>query len=490
MTGFPNTPDCTELNTPVRIELEVQNLPVEGVIPPEISGAFFRAVPDPAHPPMFEDDTGLSADGMVARFLIEDGKVDYAVKYVKTARYLAEQKARKALFGRYRNPFTDDPSVKGVDRTVSNTTPVWHAGRLFMTKEDGRAYEINPLTLETIGSWDFHGALKSQTMTAHVRIDPDTGEMFFFGYEAGGLATKDLAYCIADRSGKLVSEQWYELPYPGMMHDFAVTERYAIFPLFPTTADMARIKAGGPHWAHDQNLECWIGIMPRHGDVSSMRGFKGPKGVSAFHILNAFDLGDNRVCMDLHASETNMFPFMREAAGIKRNNWEIAGSTQRWTFDLSKDSDTFEISDLGPPGDLPRIPDAVQGRPYKHGWYLTMNPEGGPPLTGGPVGTAFNALLRIEPDTGRIEMMGLPFASGINEPAHVPAADPAHDGWLLSVVDRKVGDNDYKSELWVIDGGDIAAGPVAKVPMPCRMRPQVHGWWVPSAALKKARALD
>ncbi len=489
MPGFPNTPDYTELNTPVGQELDLRSLPVEGTIPPEISGAFFRAVPDPAHEPMFEDDTGLSADGMIARFLINNGNVDYAIKYVETARYLAEKKAGKALFGRYRNPFTDDPSVEGVDRTVSNTTPVWHAGRLFMTKEDGRAYEINPHTLETISSWDFHGALKSQTMTAHVRIDPQTGEMFFFGYEAGGLCTDDLAYCIADKNGELVSEQWFKLPYCGMMHDFAVTEKYALFPLFPTTADLARMKAGGPHWAHDQDLECWIGIMPRYGDVTSLRGFKGPKGVSAFHILNAFDDGGDRVCLDLHIAETNMFPFMREAGGVRKQNWEIPGSTQRWTFDLSKGGDAFETIDIGPPGDMPRIPDALHGRSYDHGWYLSMNPEGGPPLIGGPVGTAFNALLRIEPETGRLDMMSLPFESAINEPVHIPADDPDHEGWLLAVIDRKTGENEYKSELWVIDGGDISAGPVAKVIMPCRMRPQVHGWWTPMTAYKDAAAV-
>jgi carotenoid cleavage dioxygenase len=58
-------------------------------------------------------------------------------RYVRTARFEAERKARRALFGKYRNLYTDQPEVKGVDRTVSNTTPVWHAGRLFMT-EGGR----------------------------------------------------------------------------------------------------------------------------------------------------------------------------------------------------------------------------------------------------------------------------------------------------------------------------------------------------------------
>ena len=126
-----------------------------------------------------------------------------------------------------------------------------------------------------------------------------------------------------------------------------------------------------------------------------------------------------------------MFPFMREAGGVRKQNWEIPGSTQRWTFDLSQDGESFDIKDIGPPGDMPRIPDALHGRPYDHGWYLSMNPEGGPPLIGGPVGTAFNALLRIEPEIGRLDMMSLPFESAINEPVHIPA-----DGCLPSSTER------------------------------------------------------
>jgi carotenoid cleavage dioxygenase-like enzyme len=103
-----------------------------------VSGAFFRAVSDPAHPPMLGDDIMLSGDGMVSRFLFENGHVDYAIRYVHTERFAAERRARRALFGRYRNPFTDDPAVAGVDRTVANRTPIWHAGRLLMAKEDGR----------------------------------------------------------------------------------------------------------------------------------------------------------------------------------------------------------------------------------------------------------------------------------------------------------------------------------------------------------------
>jgi carotenoid cleavage dioxygenase len=485
MSSYPDTVHFTGLNRPVQREVSLRDLTVEGAIPPEVEGAFFAAVPDPAHPPLFADEIALAGDGMVRRFLFAGGKVAYDIKYVRTVRYEAERKAGRSLFGNYRNPFTDLPEARGLDRTVANTTPIWHAGRLLMTKEDGHPYQVDPHTLETIGSFDFGGMLRSETMTAHARIDPVTGEMFFFGYEAGGLCTTDVAYGIADAQGKLVSEQWFKAPYCASIHDFVITEKYALFPIYPTTADLARLKAGGAHWAHQQELESWVGIMPRYGSVDQMRWFKGPKGVSAFHMTNAFDDGD-MVHMDQCLTDTNAFPFMREAGGIHRDQRSLQGGLTRWSFDMSKPGDSFAISMVGPPGDLPRIRDVDQGRPYNVCWLPSVNPQGGPPLPGGPVGAAFTCLLRVETQTGKVDMMGLPPGMAINEPVHVPSARPGHEGWLLAVVDREA-HGDYDSELWVIDADNISAGAVARVFVPVPLRPQVHGWWVSAAQLANAR---
>lgn len=486
MARFPDTIHFTGLNTPVRLEWSAHDLDVIGEIPPEIDGAFFRAVPDPAHSPKFDDEIVLSGDGMISKFGIRNGKVDFAIRYVETARYKAEKAAGRALFGRYRNPYTDDPEANGIDGSVANTTPVWHAGRLFMTKEDGLAYEIDPATLATIGRWDYHGALKSKTFTAHPRVDAETGEMFFFGYEAGGLCTSDVAYCIADKDGNLVSEQWFTQPYCSTIHDFTITEKYAVFPIFPTTTDIERVKAGGPHWAHQQDLESWVGIMPRYGKVEKIRWFKGPKGVSAFHFVNAFDDGD-KVHLDICLSDTNAFAFMREAGGIERAQHELGGGLTRWTFDLAGTDEGFASRLIGPPGDMPRLRDKDQGRAYRAAWYLSINPQGGPPLPGGPVGAAFNTMLRIEPGNGRIDMLPLEFGMAISEPVHVPSAQPDHEGWLLAVIDRQVATDRFTSELWVVDARNIAAGPVARVAIPVPLRAQVHGAWVSGEQLAQAQ---
>ncbi|MEL1251416.1 carotenoid oxygenase family protein [Aurantiacibacter gilvus] len=484
MGAFPQTIHFIGTNTPRQQEYELEGLEVEGEIPAAIDGAFFRAVPDNAHAPMFDDDIALNHDGMIAKFDISGGKVSFGIKYVETERYLLEKAAGKALFGRYRNPFTDDPSVAGKDRTLANTTPVWHGGRLFMTKEDGRGYEVNPHTLETAGRWDYEGKLRSQTFTAHPRIDAETGEMFFFGYEAGGLCDPHVAYCIADADGNLVKEEWFEQPYPSTIHDFVITDHYAIFPIFPTLCDLDRLKAGGAHWAHHQDLPSYVGIMPRYGDVSEMRWVKGPIGVSCFHEVNAFEEGDT-VHIDLCLTNTNAFAFMREAGGIDIPQQEIQGALTRWSVDMSADELALAERPLGPPGDLCRVEDAVQGRPYDRAWYLSMNPEAkGPPMLGGPVGANFNCLLRINPQTGQLAMMETPPGAAISEPAHVVSPEQGHGGWLLSVIDIPNGPPgagdpaDYSSEVWVIEADAIEKGPIAKIKTGKALRSQVHGTWV------------
>jgi len=488
MRGFPDTLDYTGLNSPIGEEYELESLPVEGRIPPEIEGTFFRAVPDPAFPPFMEDGGAvLSGDGMISAVRISAAGASFAIRYVQTERHKAEAAAGRAMFGKYRNPFTDRPEVKGVDRTVANTTPVWHAGRLLMTKEDGRPYRVDPRTLATIGRYDFGGKLRSETVTAHVRIDPQTREMFLFGYEADGLASTKVAYFLTDERGNLTREQWFDAPYCAMMHDFAITEHYALFPIYPTTCDAARVKAGGDHWVHEMNRDSWVGVMPRYGGVSEMRWFRGPKGASCYHMMNAFEDAQGRIQFDQCLSSVNAFLFIQRASGLEVAPGDTGGRLARWTIDLEDGSDSVTESVIGPPGDFPVIPAAFQGRPYTHGWMLTMNPEmQGPPVAGGPVGAMFNLLLRLDFTGKPPQALGLPAGHCFNEPVHVPATKPGHDGWLLAMVDQQSGPSDFKHALWIIDAGNVAAGPVARIAVAHRLRPQVHGWWVSAAELAEA----
>ncbi|HEY1725451.1 MAG TPA: carotenoid oxygenase family protein [Steroidobacteraceae bacterium] len=488
MNGFPETPDYLGLNAPIGQEYDLDGLKVEGQIPSEVDGVFFRAVPDPAFAPFVEDGGAvLSGDGMVSALRIAAGRASFSIRYVQTARHRAEVAAGRALFGKYRNPFTDRAGAAGLDRTVSNTTPVWHAGRLLMTKEDGRPYRVDPNTLRTIGRYDFGGKLKSDTVTAHVRIDPDTGELFFFGYEADGLASTKVAYGIADRDGNLAREQWFDAPYCAMMHDFAITRNYALFPVYPTTCDLQRVRSGGDHWVHEMHRDSWVGVMPRYGAVSAMRWFQGPKGVSCYHIMNAFEDADGRIHFDQCLSNVNAFQFIQRASGLNVPPQEAGSRLARWSIDLNDGSEQITETVVGPPGDLPVIAARDQGRPYARAWLLTMNPElQGPPVAGGPVGAMFNTLLRLDFSGQPPRALALPPAHCFSEPVHVPASRADHGGWLLTVVDQQLSPADFTHTVWIVPADDPSTGPVARITIPRRLRPQVHGWWVGASPLAAA----
>ena len=65
----------------------------------------------------------------------------------------ATSRPGRQLYGYYRNPYTDDPSISDAAhpnrRTVSNTAPLVHGGKLFSLKEDGLPHELDPNTLAT-----------------------------------------------------------------------------------------------------------------------------------------------------------------------------------------------------------------------------------------------------------------------------------------------------------------------------------------------------
>jgi len=137
---FPKTTAFSGYNAPSRVEADIFDLEIDGELPAELKGVWYRMTPDPQFPPRLGDDFYISGDGMISAFRFEGGHVDYRSRFVRTERFLAERAARRALYGAYRNRFTDETSVAGLDRTVANTSPIWHAGRLFASKEDGLPY--------------------------------------------------------------------------------------------------------------------------------------------------------------------------------------------------------------------------------------------------------------------------------------------------------------------------------------------------------------
>jgi carotenoid cleavage dioxygenase-like enzyme len=485
-TPFPPTPTFTGFNQPRRIEGDIYDLDIEGQLPKHLNGTFYRCGPDPRFAPRAGDDINLNGDGMVTMYRFNDGHVDFKSRYVRTEKYRLETAARRALFGVYRNPYTDDPSVAGKDRTTANTSVVFHAGRLFALKEDGLPHELDPVTLQTRGRFDYGGKLKSPTHTAHPKIDPQTGELISFGYEASGLATRDMSLQIVDAQGSLRREEFFEAPYCSFQHDFAVSHEHIVFLLMPTTADDRRMRDGGSHWAFDPTLDARIGIMRRDASVTDIRWFRAPpQGIG--HVLNAFSEGE-QVNVDLFVSERNQFPFIPNADGAPFDREKGTPRLTRWTFDMAARGESFATKTLYPDFmEMPAIDARYAMQDNRYG-YCAMIDRSKPLNVAGTIGLGWNTIARVDLRSGEMERFYVGERTTAQEPLFVPrsAASSEGDGYLLVVVTRF--DDEMRTEILVVDAQHLGDGHIAKVRMPFRVRGAIHGNWVSEDQLRARTA--
>jgi carotenoid cleavage dioxygenase-like enzyme len=463
MPRFPNIPMFQGINAPSRIEVDICDLEVEGELPASIRGAFYRVAPDHQYPPRFLDDVPFNADGTVSRFLFDRGKVHLCHRYVRTERWKLEHEAGRALFGKYRNPFTDDPSVAGRSRNLANTTPIVWRGKLLALREDSPPVAMDPLSLATEGDFDFEGSFNGQTFTAHPKIDPVSGQMIAFGFAAKGLFSRDVVYYEISPEGKITHELSIEVPYHSMLHDFGVTQDYVVFPIIPVCGvGIDALKQGRPHYAWDSSKPIYLGVLPRGGTASDLRWFKAPNQFCS-HVMNAFNDG-TKVHIDVPRAAGNMFPFFPE----RDKAWDPSKSASRmtrWTVDMDSKAEEFHavtpLSDFV--GEFPKIDSRYHTLPYRHGWLLGFDPTR-------------SSVAHVDHLTGRTQSWSADETTSLQEPCFIPRSKSAAEGegFIVQVATRI---REMRTDVLLFDALRIEEGPFATIRLPLRLRPGYHGNW-------------
>jgi carotenoid cleavage dioxygenase len=461
---FPAHPNLIGGFAPLGMECDAPDLVVEGEVPAALQGIFFRNGPNPQFAPR-GDYHWFGGDGMLHGFYIRDGRVSYRNRWVRTVKWQKEHAAGRALFSAF-NPMDSDPSVMGMETDgLANTNVVWHANRLLALEEGHAPFELDPDSLDSIGPWTFGGALKGP-MTAHPKIDPETGEMLFFGYNADGGISPAMSFHVVDAAGRLVRSETFEAPYAAMVHDFMITRDHVIFPIMPLTGSIERAMRGGPVYAWEPDKGVHIGIMPRSGSVRDIRWFRGEPSF-VFHPMNAFTEGSRVVCDVCEFEQAPLFPW---ADGTPGDPAKAVPRLTRWTFDLAGNSDSFRSERLNDMAcEFPRLDERRTGLSYRYGYFAgDTNPQF---KVGG-----FNTIGRIDHQTGRLDLYDVGAGCATNEPIFVPAAPnaPEGKGFLLANV---YDDGRKASHLVILDAEQVAAGPLAKAYLDHRVPFGFHGNW-------------
>lgn len=477
---FPDDVVFNGYAAPVRIEGQVHDLEVIGTIPPELDGVYFRNSADHAYPPLHGKDIFLNGDGMVHKVSIQNGHADLTTRFVRTRKFQLERKARRALFGAYRNPFTDSPEVAGEDANTANTAVMWHHGKLYALKESGRPYELDPEDLSTLGESNFDGQLKSKTFTAHPKFDPLTGECIAFAYNCEGVASDEIELYTINKEGQFTRTERFKAPYCSMVHDFLVSRNYIAFVICPMICDWDRVQKGENYWHWDSSKKTYVAVIPRDRGVECIRWFTAPKVAMQTHSFNAWEDG-SKLVLDHFVNDSgwlSQFPDLHNPDAQEKPPFG-----ERWTVDLESESDGVDIQRfINHIGEMPVVDPRFAMQRTRHYWFGTSNPELGPMLEHGPKGPPFTCLGHFDEQTGTIELFYAGPDSSPEEPCFVPRSPDAEegDGFLMTMVGRRA---ENRTDLVILDARNLKQGPLAVIKFPCRVHEGFHGIWVRSSAL-------
>jgi carotenoid cleavage dioxygenase len=420
---------------PVSDELTEFDLPVEGAIPAELDGWYLRNGPNPRQATAH----WFTGDGMIHGVRIEAGRAAwYRNRWVRTDSF--EQDF----------PLYNADGTRNLRAGTANTHLVNHAGKTLALVESSLPYEITN-DLETVGAYDFGGKLVD-SMTAHPKICPTTGEMHFFGY--GNIFEPHVTYHRADANGELTVNRPLDVKALTMMHDFALTAEHVVFMDLPVVfnMDVALKGDGDMPYRWDDNYGARLGVMRRDDPFGPVRWFEiDPCYV--FHVANAYDSGTSIVLQAVR------YPELWRASG----GFDTDGVLWSWTIDLQTGTVTERQLD-NRAVEFPRIDDRLATLPARYA-----------------VSVGDSSLIRYDLSTGSAVEHRFGTAErpgGPGEAVFVPSTSgPADEssGWYIAYVYDPVRDG---SDLVIIDASDFAGQPVARIKLPQRVPYGFHGNWI------------
>jgi carotenoid cleavage dioxygenase-like enzyme len=426
---------------PVHDELTEFDLPVEGRIPAELNGWYLRNGPNPRT----GEGHWCVGDGMVHGIRLETGRAAwYRNRWVRTESF--ENPV----------PLYNDDGSRNLHSSIANTHVVRHAGKTLALMEFSLPYEISN-DLKTLGAYDFGGTL-TDSMTAHPKICPNTGELHFFG--CGNILEPHVSYHRADADGRLTVSRPIDVPALTLMHDFALTAEHVVFLDLPLLFDLGVALTGSFEgdlpYRWDDQYRARLGVLRRDDPYGQLRWFDiDPCFV--FHVVNAHDVtspGGNAIVLEVLRYDE-----------MWRNNSEFGTDAALWRWTINLDTGLVEESQLDDRGvEFPRIDDRLSGTSARYS-----------------VAVGSEALIRydLQRDSAvehRFDAAGRAGAPG--EAVFAPAVGRPDElaGWYLTYVYNSVTDS---SDLVVIDASDFEGEPVARIRMPRRVPHGFHGNWIP-----------
>lgn len=414
--------------------------------------------------------------GYLRRFTLdEDGSVDLNARFIRTQVFVDEEAAggfvHRGFATNGHDRFWKNLGGAGIPRNVANTTIYPWGDRLLAGWEAGSPYAIDPETLSTIGPETFGGLIEGEATLAHMGRDGD--RLILCGVKTG--RTTRYTFRELGAGDALLQTRTAEVPGIAFAHDFAFTERWYVLggnPLSVKPWGMAKALLGGGTMltAVSTNLKRpgELVLVPRDAQ-GPLRRVRLPKPSFVVHFANAHER-DGAVIVDVCVFHDftfgEEFGYAGPHAPFDPSLPERRGTQSLYRVTIPDGSDEATWQALAPHGiDFPRILPEHDGRdtPFVVGATRADTRFSDP----------FDSVIRVDlADPERPpSVWTAPQDVFVGEPVLAPSRDGAHVLTLLSDGEAE------ETTLVILDADDLAAGPVAEVPLPL-LPVAFHGDWL------------
>ncbi len=454
---------------------------VEGRLPPELRGILYRNGPGLFERGGQRKRTLLDGDGMVQAFRFQPEEVRYRNRFVRTRRFVEEEKAGNFLYPSWS---TQAPggwwaNVWPTDKLLSQAgiTVYLRNNRLYAFDESSYPYELDPVTLATIGESRLGMPADSTLFSAHSKIDRKSGEWLLFGIQYGPKPRLHLTQFSAD--GSLKRHRAIDMPRNIYFHDFFVSDRHVIFNLQPVEIGIwsflfgTQSMAGSLSWRPERGSD--ILVLERDGNSPPL--WLSTDACFMWHSFNAWERQGEIVADFIgYANPDHLIgndPVVFAVMEGRRGNYRFPGELRRYRIDPGRRTIRQEILDRGS-YEWPRINDLHLCHPYRIGYVGKCRP-----------GEFFWSIItRIDMESG--VTANFDFGEGVycSEPVFIPRpghrydpGDPREPGWLTTEV---YDSHTRRSYLAVLVAERLEDGPLAKVHLNHHAPFSYHGFWQPA----------
>ncbi len=286
----------------VENNFEPQALTIEGVIPHDIQGTYYRNGPaklerdDQRYQHLFE------GDGMLQSFTITGGKIVHKGKFVNTPKFEKEQKANRFLYSGPETVISNPLAVTNADViNTANTNVIAVGDDLWALWEAGSATKVNAKTLEykeqvTLGEHDkYQKTLKGLPFSAHPKVEAN-GDIWNFGLNPSGHV---VLYHLAP-SGRVKNVALVNARYKGgMLHDFLMTEKHLliILPSLSTNKSFTNSRQGEFSRIRFDKAQAQRVLVIDKASLTLKKEYELEAGF-AFHYGNAWEETDGTIRFD------------------------------------------------------------------------------------------------------------------------------------------------------------------------------------------------